>query len=860
MNHARIIPNNPLNKTPWLAGALAFVLILLVLPSPAFALVDDLMEYTAAIVGSIAEMVANLLGILMLKVVHVLVGWIAPYNNFVGFDRSRTGELHPVEVGWTVVRDFTNMFFIVILLVIAFGTMLRAKGYDYRERLPKLLVMAILINFSRTIIAFVIDAAQVVMLTFVNAFQSAAGGNFVVGLGIHKLFEIPEGAGAVDSFTAVVSFILADVFLAIALMTVVVITVTMAARIVMLWMITILSPVAFLMSTFERGTKYYGMWWDQLICWVGSGPILAFFLWLALATMIAGGNDIANVTRNVPVGEGREFTSQPFVTEAAKEQNIVRFIVGIMMLMVGLQVSQEFCAIGAGMAKGLGKMIGGAAVAGGLGLAAYGPKKLWAGAKAAPGKLWTGAKGVGGWADYNLGVRKKLYGSRVAQYMAPNFANQQLEKMRAASEGKYEERLKTQKAAAAVNPNAARYAADRALLRPRGTSTADTDAQDAAALEAVLTNSKVYDQMVTDKGKDYADQQRRSWFEQHEKVSSRSGSQKIQDGRKKVRKQNVHLIQDEQERLKVARSLTAADVEGLSADAISDPIVYSGLSEGVKKSIREGKGDADQQAALGAAESQQKIVQNIKVDGLDRYIAQHGTDTAKKNITAYLEKGPAGERLIDREDVMRAVMEKGLIDPKQLQASQLSANNGALAAMFAQHGSSELLAGVAQNKNARGGMVAGLEQHRATNPNLSAPEQQRIAEVMFVSGASRGSAFQNEAQFVQAMAGDRSETIVGAIDEKEFKKDKTYRDMVAENAKPEDLFLLARGSDQEKGVAKAVKDAMRERSREEDATAAIVKGRLDDIESSVNSRLLLGRVEDRMAKRRQRKQGRGGNT
>jgi len=71
-----------------------------------------------------------------------------------------------VNAGWAVIRDLCNNFFIVILLAIAVGTVFRLPSYRYKEALPKLLVAAVLINFSKMITGIAIDISQIIMLTF----------------------------------------------------------------------------------------------------------------------------------------------------------------------------------------------------------------------------------------------------------------------------------------------------------------------------------------------------------------------------------------------------------------------------------------------------------------------------------------------------------------------------------------------------------------------------------------------------------------------------------------------------------------------------------------------------------------------
>ncbi|GAG05001.1 unnamed protein product, partial [marine sediment metagenome] len=66
-----------------------------------------------------------------------------------------------VQAGWAIVRDICNLFFILILLIIAFATILRLEPYDIKKMLPKLLIIALLINFSKMICGLIIDFSQV---------------------------------------------------------------------------------------------------------------------------------------------------------------------------------------------------------------------------------------------------------------------------------------------------------------------------------------------------------------------------------------------------------------------------------------------------------------------------------------------------------------------------------------------------------------------------------------------------------------------------------------------------------------------------------------------------------------------------
>ena len=81
-----------------------------------------------------------------------------------------------VQTGWHITRDLANMFFILILLIIAFATVLRIQTYAIQQLWWKILVAALLINFSLVIAGFVIDFTQILTTFFIK--QALGGGSF----------------------------------------------------------------------------------------------------------------------------------------------------------------------------------------------------------------------------------------------------------------------------------------------------------------------------------------------------------------------------------------------------------------------------------------------------------------------------------------------------------------------------------------------------------------------------------------------------------------------------------------------------------------------------------------------------------
>lgn len=297
----------------------------------------------SAVASMLTSMVMGAIGLLGPLLIGIVSGiiWVSQYNDFI--------NALAVVNGWVIVRDVANMFFIIVLLIIAFGTILGQEEYHYKKLLPKLLILAVLVNFSRTIVGVMIDFSQVVMLTFVNGYKAAAGGNFANIFQIIDLmkFSREKCRGALGNTNGVPTewaifgaALLAFIMILVSLVTTVVIFAVLVLRIVMLWILIVLSPLAFLAGTFPQGQKYYAQWWEELKNYIMVGPLLAFFLWLSLVT-VGSGNAARQITQN-----GQEIVpAEGDVTFACSEvgstDTMVSFVIGTMMLLAGVQMAQE---------------------------------------------------------------------------------------------------------------------------------------------------------------------------------------------------------------------------------------------------------------------------------------------------------------------------------------------------------------------------------------------------------------------------------------------------------------------------------------------------------------------------------------
>ena len=323
---------------------------------------NKLIQGIQQVIGFLMTLWVRFMGLLLLALVRALL-WAASYSNYVSPGPTA------VRVGWIVTRDLANMFFIVILLLVSFSTIIGIEKYHYQKVVPSLLITAVLINFSKTFVGLLIDLSQVVMLTFVNGFVQAAGGNFMNAMQVNKLMSMQTGTASsvLDMPGILTGYILADIMATIAVAVILVLTVHLVSRIVRLWVLIIMAPIAFLakVAPSDGLKKMYGKWWGDLTDLLIAGPKIAFFIWLALVTAQQSGGNVAQsdgfVNSNIGGGAAQELadaqaaatgqsSGSAFPTEAGSSDTILSMIIMIVILMAGLEEAGSAPG-GAGFAK-----------------------------------------------------------------------------------------------------------------------------------------------------------------------------------------------------------------------------------------------------------------------------------------------------------------------------------------------------------------------------------------------------------------------------------------------------------------------------------------------------------------------------
>lgn len=286
----------------------------------------------------------GVMGVLATIATELLV-YTAQLNNFT--------DLPVIIEIWQVSRDLTNMFFIVMLLVMAFGTLFRIEAYSWKKLLPKMILAAILVNYSRAICGFIVDASQVVMLTFVAAIKDAAAVGLTSAFQLDKLLDFgkqdsglrppEELAISTTPETRLVAIIAAGFMLSTMFTVQCVYIVVLAGRLVMIWFLTVLSPERAAASVLPQTERYASQYDEAFIRYVTVGILAIASLWFSMyvAAKAIDSGGLGNIAASEEVRQARIDNADDAGAGALDTTLLSGFVIATMMLMLGMKLTQE---------------------------------------------------------------------------------------------------------------------------------------------------------------------------------------------------------------------------------------------------------------------------------------------------------------------------------------------------------------------------------------------------------------------------------------------------------------------------------------------------------------------------------------
>lgn len=276
----------------------------------------------------------------------IIFDWILKPENFKLFlDSPAVREI------WVMVRDFLNIGFIFFLLFSAFATIFQIEKYHIKSMIFKLILMALLVNFSFPISRFIIDVSNVTMYWLLNnIFDNMKGGAGIIATlagdtGIAHML-LPDNA---DSEIA--RIIAATAFLFIFGITMLIIGVMFVIRLIALSILVMFSSIGFVAAAFPLTSKYASSWWDSLFKYSFFAPIMVFGMAIAIKLMNSIGDraqDGMRAAANNQVVPGLE---PGFIAQGAF------FAIPVIVLWATMGIAQKLSIAGAGAVTGQGQKL-----------------------------------------------------------------------------------------------------------------------------------------------------------------------------------------------------------------------------------------------------------------------------------------------------------------------------------------------------------------------------------------------------------------------------------------------------------------------------------------------------------------------
>src|SRR3989344_160607 len=300
--------------------------------------------------------IAQEAGTFILGLVGTAIRWVAQgFDAFVQWQiNSNVYGIPAVTNSWTIIRNFVNLFFILVLIIMAFGTIFAINKYTWKEMLMPFLISALLINFSLAIGQYIIDISNGLASVFLKAMvpnnsSPSMSVQLAQGFSQQNVLTATTAGGIVVGSADAVTSIAGSIVFGIIWLTMVLLAFLSAfifalARFFALWFLLIISPIAWLGYALPNlRASLWSKWWQSFLCWCFFLPYYLFFLMFAVIFINRRGE-------YQTVGSGLILGSLTF-------NDFVVYGVSLVFMVMGLAMARKLaCASGSGIAMAFGKI------------------------------------------------------------------------------------------------------------------------------------------------------------------------------------------------------------------------------------------------------------------------------------------------------------------------------------------------------------------------------------------------------------------------------------------------------------------------------------------------------------------------
>jgi len=361
--------------------------LFLTLPKIVFAgAIQDLAAWIATWPLYFLVQLAVKVAIFFTRFCGIFLTWVLS-PGFISYSYTRPGDAAPdnpvIQTGLEVTAGFANMILVLVLVYIAIAIMLQLAGRDTKKLLVTFLIVALLVNFSTIICGVIVDTANIIMNFFTRDLSADA---FSENLGSRVAalnFEFNADVDTTARLQIIAQLAILVPFILILGFIMIILAFIFIFRYIAIWILVILSPIAFVLYIAPATRRYFQEWWSQFIGWSFIGATCGFFLYLALYLVMRLETNTTDVVSPVTIQNA----------EGAFNA-ILPFFVAVAFLALGLVFGLKTSAMGANSVIRLAKST---------------QKKQVQGAEKAT--KWVGkkaAKGAGSYAEEKSRIKERI--------------------------------------------------------------------------------------------------------------------------------------------------------------------------------------------------------------------------------------------------------------------------------------------------------------------------------------------------------------------------------------------------------------------------------------------------------------------
>jgi hypothetical protein len=365
-------------------------------PKPAFAQASENFSYISCVTGLngtivtcaifvVAYLAASILGFFV-----ALGAWLI--NVALTLNQSLLNS-PAVKTGFGISLAIANLGFVLAIIIIAIATILRLESYGLKKMLWKLVVAALLVNFSLVIGGAIFNFSNQLGSYFIKgAVGDLTTGNIatdnstfvnkiVSAFAPQNLLKSPTQSEVNDSVKSdfgdfvvlLLNVVFVILFMGLIAIAMFGIAIMIIIRYVAISILLILMPLVWMLWVLPGLSGNWNAWWKSFWRWCFFVPITLFFLYLGVLTVtnrkdtyiaqIQRDSKVPEINGNNPAYADASETIKRVTAKKEITEEAAQMVVALALIFGGLMAANKLSIEGSGMAmnavKSAGKLTGG---------------------------------------------------------------------------------------------------------------------------------------------------------------------------------------------------------------------------------------------------------------------------------------------------------------------------------------------------------------------------------------------------------------------------------------------------------------------------------------------------------------------